>query len=272
MQTLVDKQAVPRNVSKKSSATPLQFNDERSENSALGRLQGLVDGSSRVSQLRSLQRMADDARHNHGRLTPIGAGQTALVSQRAGALFSMPGKKDNENYLGWGGWRIAKEIVSKVAGVKRGVGSVAGGVGRMLGYHLPGTYNNITRAASAPELQACLALAQANNNAIPPWLMAGQLRPAGGNYVPGAGAVDYKAKDRTRYQNKWGSTYYNEDGSLPGVKGAGGYQEFYAQPTTGPCVGIWGSNRILRQTNDPTGTYYWSTNNHYTTFNYINDA
>lgn len=218
------------------------------------------------------------------RLAPIDAVQLRVsppggtVCQRVPDLLDIPGKKPNESYLGWGGWRIAKEFASKATGVKRGIESVVGGAGRMVGVDLPGTYQSVMQAGLAPELQQALTAAITTPNGpavIPPWLQAGQRRPAGGNYAPGPagpGQAQYGNGHRNQYTAKWGSTYFNEDGQLPGIRGAGGYREYYAQPTTGPCVGDWGSNRVLMQVNDPTDTYWWVTNDHYHTFTYVKDA
>ncbi len=197
------------------------------------------------------------------------------VVQRIPDALTIPGKQNNEHYLGWGSYRVAKEVISKPFGLVRGLESMIGGLGRKAGIDLPGTYPNANTASLSAELQAALPLAIANNNAIPGWLAVGQRRPNAGIYAPGAAAAgqpQYGNPHRATYLAKFGSTFFNDDGSLPGVRGAGGYKEYYAEPSAGACVGVWGSNRILKQTNDPTGTYYWATSNHYKTFTYIKDA
>ena len=62
---------------------------------------------------------------------------------------------------------------------------------------------------------------------------------------------------------------------MPGITGAGGYKEYYAEKSAGQ-KGFWGENRIVKQLNDPTsfavGGYWWATSDHYTTMKYITDA
>jgi hypothetical protein len=70
-------------------------------------------------------------------------------------------------------------------------------------------------------------------------------------------------------QFKWNATFNNLDGDLPGVKGAGGYGEYYAEPAPGDTVqaGFWGRNRILHCTLvGPHQDSWWATADHYTTF------
>jgi hypothetical protein len=70
---------------------------------------------------------------------------------------------------------------------------------------------------------------------------------------------------------KWNENFGNSDGKLPGVKGAGGYKEYYAPPTpgtTGGENGTWGKNRILRKTSAVGGyaNSWWATKDHYNYF------
>ena len=63
---------------------------------------------------------------------------------------------------------------------------------------------------------------------------------------------------------KWNEDYENRDGKIPGVKGAGGYREYYAEPAPG-ASGTWGRNRILRKTTAIGGhaNSWWATSDHY---------
>lgn len=71
---------------------------------------------------------------------------------------------------------------------------------------------------------------------------------------------------------KWADPWTNKDGDLPGVANAGGYAEYYAEPSGVVAVeGFWGRNRIVHDTTG-AGTYannWWATDDHYTTFNRI---
>ncbi len=70
-------------------------------------------------------------------------------------------------------------------------------------------------------------------------------------------------------QFKWNAVFNNLDGDLPGVKGAGGYGEYYAEPDPGDPVqaGFWGQNRVLHCTQaGPHQDSWWATADHYTTF------
>ncbi|GAC1371090.1 MAG: hypothetical protein NVSMB32_15340 [Actinomycetota bacterium] len=69
---------------------------------------------------------------------------------------------------------------------------------------------------------------------------------------------------------EWAASFMNSDGDLPGVKGAGGYHEYYAEPDPGdpPSAGFWGQNRILHNHTsgaDHSGSW-WVTHDHYTNF------
>jgi len=246
----------------------------------------LANGA-RVNDEHGLEREADvmgaraaavAQRHSAGSSArPLRAATAGLVLQAVGVgewLGRIAGPLTGPSK----GWAVA----SRAAGVARGAGSMVGGLGRLGGIHrLPGTYASTTTAALAAELQAGLGAAKANPNPgappIPIWLTAGQRRPVVGvAYVLGAGAPSFNAGHAGQYQARWARRFNNHDGRLPGVRSAGGYNEYYAQPTVGwvPAAGQvpWGSNRVLRQTNDPTGTYWWVTNDHYNTFTYVRDA
>lgn len=69
---------------------------------------------------------------------------------------------------------------------------------------------------------------------------------------------------------KWCENFANNDGFLPGTRGAGGYKEYYAKParTDPPTTGFWGSNRVLRRR---TGTIF-VTADHYQNFVRVTDA
>ena len=74
---------------------------------------------------------------------------------------------------------------------------------------------------------------------------------------------------------KWAETFNNSDGDLPGVAGAGGYHEYYAErdpADTSP--GFWGRNRVLHNitTGNPHAGTWFVTNDHYTNFKKITDA
>lgn len=59
---------------------------------------------------------------------------------------------------------------------------------------------------------------------------------------------------------KWGVPHGNHDGLLPGVKGAGGYTEYYVREGTGENHGTSPTNRVVKQTS--TGDLFF-TNTHY---------
>ena len=68
---------------------------------------------------------------------------------------------------------------------------------------------------------------------------------------------------------KWNAVFNNLDGDLPGVKGAGGYGEYYAEPGPGDLIqdGFWGRNRVLHCSQaGPYQNSWWATADHYTTF------
>jgi len=68
---------------------------------------------------------------------------------------------------------------------------------------------------------------------------------------------------------KWNVVFKNTDGDLPGVAGAGGYREYYAEPSPSdpPSAGFWGQNRILRSLSDGS---WWATSDHYTNYIKVN--
>jgi hypothetical protein len=91
----------------------------------------------------------------------------------------------------------------------------------------------------------------------------------------------YDAHNVTQYRTQWGSVHNNLSGKLPGKAGDGGYQEYYAEPSGG-AANAWhasggdatkkfGSNRILKQ-NNVSQTYWWASDDHYTTYKFISDA
>ncbi len=77
------------------------------------------------------------------------------------------------------------------------------------------------------------------------------------------------------WKEKWGAVWNNDDGDLPGQKGAGGYQEFYAPasgsnpfPSDAGGEGIFGKNRILHKFTPDGGhdNSWWASPDHYNTF------
>jgi hypothetical protein len=89
----------------------------------------------------------------------------------------------------------------------------------------------------------------------------------------------YVKKHFDAAQKAWGSAHKNNGGLLPGVTGAGGYVEYYAQPAADVAAYVeshqkqpLGKNRILRQTNAAGKSYYWASTDHYTSVTFINDA
>ncbi len=135
-------------------------------------------------------------------------------------------------------------------------------------------YTTTKKGSLSAELQTGLADAQASPGAVPDplpaWIESGN-RPTGlGN--PDTAGKPYNSKEKKQFKHKWGRPYNNNDGNLPGVAGAGGYNEYYAQPDSA-ATEIFGKNRILRQTNDPDGkTYWWASSDHYTNVAHITDA
>ncbi|WP_445627015.1 eCIS core domain-containing protein [Nostoc sp. DSM 114167] len=70
----------------------------------------------------------------------------------------------------------------------------------------------------------------------------------------------------------WNVSWNNNDGDLPGLAGAGGYAEYYAQPTgVIAAEGFWGRNRIVRDTTGagPHANHWWATSDHYNNFTRI---
>lgn len=135
-------------------------------------------------------------------------------------------------------------------------------------------YTTTATSSLSAELQAGLSLAKANPTSVPSplpdWIETGN-RPSGLANADTAGKP-YNSKEKKQFQHKWGRTYNNNDGNLPGVAGAGGYNEYYAQPAS-DASDIFGKNRILRQTNDPDGgTYWWASKDHYNTIAHVTDA
>jgi len=75
---------------------------------------------------------------------------------------------------------------------------------------------------------------------------------------------------------KWAEVFKNKDGDLPGVAGAGGYDEYYAEPDPGdlPADGFWGRNRILHNVTvgSPHSGHWWVTADHYEHYVKVTDA
>jgi hypothetical protein len=59
--------------------------------------------------------------------------------------------------------------------------------------------------------------------------------------------VQAKIRDIVPKELKWGEPFENNDGDLPGDKGARGYAEYYAKPDAAdaPSGGFWAQNRVL---------------------------
>lgn len=55
---------------------------------------------------------------------------------------------------------------------------------------------------------------------------------------------------------KWGTTFWNKAGDLPGVKGVGGYLEYRVVPAPG-TVGV-GVRRVITTTDGSIGYYTWT--------------
>ncbi|MEH2027375.1 eCIS core domain-containing protein [Nostoc sp.] len=67
----------------------------------------------------------------------------------------------------------------------------------------------------------------------------------------------------------WNAPWNNNDSDLPGLAGAGGYAEYYAEPTGAIAAeGFWGRNRIVRDTTGagPHANHWWATSDHYNNF------
>ncbi|HEY6891244.1 MAG TPA: hypothetical protein VI300_25790 [Solirubrobacter sp.] len=58
------------------------------------------------------------------------------------------------------------------------------------------------------------------------------------------------------FGGRWNDYHGNNGGDLPGIRGAGGYTEFYVRKVTGDTSGYWGARRLVRH-ND-TGRWYFS--------------
>ena len=82
--------------------------------------------------------------------------------------------------------------------------------------------------------------------------------------------VHAKMRDQALTELKWRAAFQNTDGDLPGVAGAGGYDEYYAKPDPADAVagGFWGQNRVLHAAG---GTWY-VTADHYEHYLRVTDA
>jgi hypothetical protein len=58
------------------------------------------------------------------------------------------------------------------------------------------------------------------------------------------------------FGGRWNDYHGNNAGDLPGIRGAGGYTEFYVRKITGDTSGFWGARRLVRHT--ATGRWYFS--------------
>lgn len=132
-------------------------------------------------------------------------------------------------------------------------------------------------ASLSDELREGLTLAKANPDPADwqsgmPWL--NEERPTKTGTTP-----IYLPKHKSLAQHSWGSTHNNNSGLLPGVKGAGGYVEYYARPAT-DLAAYWqahqkqplGKNRIIKQVNVSGKTYWWASPDHYNSYRFVNDA
>lgn len=71
---------------------------------------------------------------------------------------------------------------------------------------------------------------------------------------------------------KWGTAFGNDQGFLPGVAGAGGYGEYYCEPSgLIAAEGFWGRNRVLHETTGagPHANAWFATSDHYDNFTKI---
>ena len=151
-------------------------------------------------------------------------------------------------------------------------------------------YTGVAKSALSAALQAGLTLAQANADALPTPLPAwldvqvpeynGAVPKQTKQNKPVMKAM-FNTDKKKLYKKQWGATHANNGGLLPGVVGAGGYKEYYAEPEP-DAVGYWnasaanrlqplGKNRILKQTN-ASAAYWWASSDHYTTYRFITDA
>ena len=136
-------------------------------------------------------------------------------------------------------------------------------------------YTGAAKADLNTELQAGLTSAQDHPDAAEdgmPWLKKRRKTKKGTTPV-------YLAKHITLAKKQWGAAHKNLGGLLPGVTGAGGYMEYYAEPSPDAAT-YWetnqkqplGKNRILKQTNVVGTTYWWASADHYNTVTFINNA
>jgi hypothetical protein len=58
------------------------------------------------------------------------------------------------------------------------------------------------------------------------------------------------------FGGRWNDYHGNNGGDLPGIRGAGGYTEFYVRKVPGDTSGFWGARRLVRHT--ATGRWYFS--------------
>lgn len=96
-----------------------------------------------------------------------------------------------------------------------------------------------------------------------------------------SGSVNQRVKQRTGQQTgvnvddqfKWNVDFQNKDGDLPGIKGAGGYKEYYAEPDSSDLVsaGFWGQNRVLHNitSGETHSGKWWVTSDHYKNYKLV---
>lgn len=70
------------------------------------------------------------------------------------------------------------------------------------------------------------------------------------------GHIDAGTQPTGALSRRWGSTFWNNGGDLPGVAGQGGYSEFRVAPA--PSTTGAGVRRIVQSTNDGSLFYTWT--------------
>jgi hypothetical protein len=142
-----------------------------------------------------------------------------------------------------------------------------------------------TMAGLNAELSAGIQYAQANQGVAgpqPAWLntqvMKQKKKQDGSPDGPPQPADLYKPGEKKKFAKIWGLVHNNTEGHLPGAAGTGGYREFYAEPAGGAAAYYvldpahpFGKNRAILQTN-ATNPYWWATDDHYNTINFVEDA
>jgi hypothetical protein len=179
-------------------------------------------------------------------------------------------------------WNLAWDTLS---GAQQGVRTAVNGAANEKAVYAGGVKGSLSAA-----LQAGLTLAQANPDAAPAepaWLsvQVKKLDNAGNYFLTKQKKHVIQPMFPTAYKKQWRAMWAhghnNNEGNKPGVAGAGGYKEYYAEPD--PDAATWwdtdkgtfplGKNRILQQTNSSDGLkYWWASTDHYTTATFISDA